>query len=35
VFDLTEAFIRRGWGDDDIRLMLGGNFVRVLSDLWS
>jgi membrane dipeptidase len=35
VFDLTEAFVRRGWGDDDIRLMLGGNFVRVLSDLWS
>jgi membrane dipeptidase len=35
VFDLTDAFIRRGWGDDDIRLMLGGNFVRVLSDLWS
>jgi membrane dipeptidase len=35
VFDLTEGFIRRGYGDDDIRLMLGGNFVRVLSELWS
>lgn len=35
VFDLTEAFIRRGWSDDDIRLMLGGNFIRVLKELWS
>ena len=35
VFDLTEGLIRRGWGDDDVRLMLGGNFVRVLSELWS
>jgi membrane dipeptidase len=35
VFDLTDAFIRRGYSDDDIRLMLGGNFIRVLTDLWS
>lgn len=35
VFDLTDALIRRGYSDDDIRLMLGGNFVRVLTDLWS
>ncbi len=34
VFDLTEGLIRRGFGDDEIRLMLGGNFVRVLSELW-
>ena len=34
-FVLTDALIRRGYGDDDIRLMLGGNFARVLSDLWS
>ena len=35
VFDLTEGFIRRGFNDDEIRLMLGGNFARVLSELWS
>jgi len=35
VFDLTEGFIRRGFGDDDIRLMLGGNFKRALTELWS
>lgn len=34
VFDLTEALIRRGWGDDEIALVLGGNWVRVLSDIW-
>ncbi len=35
VFDLTDALIRRGWSDDNIRLVLGGNFIRVLSDLWA
>lgn len=35
MFDLTDALIRRGYSDDEISLMLGGNFVRVLSDLWS
>jgi len=35
VFDLTEGFIRRGFSDENIRLMLGGNWVRVLTDLWS
>ena len=34
VFDLTDALIRRGYDDADIRLMLGGNFARVLSELW-
>jgi membrane dipeptidase len=34
-FDLTEGLMRRGFGDDDIRLMLGGNFIRVLDDLWT
>ena len=34
VFALTDALIRRGYGDDDIRLMLGGNFARVLTELW-
>ena len=35
MFDLTEALIRRGYTDEHIRLMLGGNFVRVLSELWA
>jgi membrane dipeptidase len=34
VYDLTEALIRRGYPDEDIGLVLGGNFVRVLSELW-
>jgi membrane dipeptidase len=35
VFDLTDGLIRRGYGDADIRLILGDNAVRVLSDIWS
>jgi membrane dipeptidase len=35
VFDLTEGLIRRGFDDREIGLMLGGNFMRVLSELWS
>lgn len=34
VFDLTEGLIRRGYSDADIGLMLGGNFKRVLSEVW-
>lgn len=34
VFDLTDALVRRGWSDENIGLVLGGNFVRVLSELW-
>jgi len=33
-FTLTDALIRRGYSDDHIRLILGGNFRRVLSDIW-
>ncbi len=35
VFDLTEGFVRAGFGDDEIRLMLGGNWIRVLKELWA
>lgn len=35
VFDLTEGLIRDGFGDDEIRMMLGGNWIRVLRDLWA
>jgi membrane dipeptidase len=34
VFDLTEGLIRRGYADDDIRGILGGNFARVLKEIW-
>lgn len=33
MYDLTEGLIRRGYADDDILLMLGGNWTRVLSAL--
>ncbi|MEZ4416708.1 MAG: membrane dipeptidase [Gemmatimonadota bacterium] len=35
MFDLTEGLIRRGYSDDDIRGILGGNFRRVLTEIWS
>jgi len=35
VFDLTEGLIRRGYDDRAIELILGGNFQRVLSAIWS
>ncbi len=34
VFDLTEALVRRKHTDADIRLVLGGSFSRVLSQVW-
>jgi membrane dipeptidase len=34
MFDLTEGLIRRGYGDRDIALILGGNFQRALSEIW-
>jgi membrane dipeptidase len=35
IFDLTEGLIRRGYSDHDIGLILGGNFRRALSVIWS
>ena len=35
MFDLTEGLIARGYGDADIKMILGGNAVRVLSKVWS
>jgi membrane dipeptidase len=35
LFDLTDGLIRRGYNDRDIRLILGGNAVRVLGAIWS
>jgi membrane dipeptidase len=33
-FDLTEALIRRGYSDDNIGAILGGNFRRLLGATW-
>jgi membrane dipeptidase len=35
MFDLTEGLIRRKYSDAEIRGVLGGNFKRVLSEIWS
>ena len=35
MYDLTEALIRRSYSDDNIRAVLGENFKRVLSDIWT
>ena len=35
MFDLAEGLIRRGYSDADIGSMLGGNAIRVLSQVWS
>lgn len=35
MFDLTEGLIRRKYGDSEIESILGGNFKRVLTDIWS
>jgi len=35
VFDLTEGLVRRGYSDRDIALILGGNFQRALSQIWT
>jgi membrane dipeptidase len=35
MFDLTEALIRRGYKDDAIKGILGGNFRRLLGGIWT
>jgi membrane dipeptidase len=35
VYDLTEGLIRRKYSDADIRGILGGNFRRVLAEIWT
>jgi membrane dipeptidase len=34
IFDLTEALIRRGYSDENITAVLGGNFKRLLGATW-
>ena len=35
MFDLTDGLIRRKYSDDEILGVLGGNFKRVLSQIWT
>lgn len=35
MFDLTEGLIRRKYSDNDIKGILGGNFMRVLKEIWA
>jgi membrane dipeptidase len=34
MFDLAEGLISRGYTDSEIRMILGGNAVRVLTRIW-
>lgn len=34
MFDVTEGLIRHGYTDDHVRGVLGGNFQRVLGEIW-
>ena len=34
MFDLTEGLIRRSYSDKEIGLILGGNWARVLGEIW-
>jgi membrane dipeptidase len=35
IYDLAEGLIRRKYSDKDIELILGGNFKRVLAQIWT
>lgn len=35
IFDLTEGLVGRDYSDRDIELILGGNFQRALSEIWT
>jgi membrane dipeptidase len=35
MFDLTEGLIRHNYSDKEIEGILGGNFIRVLSEIWN
>lgn len=34
IFDLVEGLIRRGYDDRQIQAVVGGNFARVLTEIW-
>jgi len=35
MFNLTEGLIPRGYSDANVKMILGGNAVRVLSEIWT
>ena len=35
VFQLTDGLLARGYREDEVRLVLGGNFARALGEIWS
>ena len=35
IFDLTEGLVRRNYSDENIELILGRNFQRVLAEIWT
>jgi membrane dipeptidase len=35
IFDLTEGLVRRNYSRQNIELILGGNFQRALSEIWT
>jgi microsomal dipeptidase-like Zn-dependent dipeptidase len=32
--NVTEGLLRRGYRDDDVRAILGGNWLRLLAEIW-
>jgi len=34
MYELTAALVRRGYTDEQIRLVIGGNWARVLKEIW-
>lgn len=34
IYELTQALLRRGYGESDIEAVLGGNFRRLLGQVW-
>jgi membrane dipeptidase len=34
IFDLTEVLTRRGYSDANIQAILGGNFRRLMAEVW-
>lgn len=34
VFQIADGLLARGWSEPDVELVLGGNFLRALGDIW-
>jgi membrane dipeptidase len=35
VFQIADGLLARGWRESDVGLVLGGNFLRVLAEIWT